>query len=248
MSGLCRGSAVVFVLFCARGTVLAQPETSSSPRLGAEVARTANAERGSETFRSGRLLPRASSERSATPLPKRGTPEERSADRANRRVAGSSAAGSLWKTLGALGLVVCLILGIAVLLRKHGPTSIVGLPLEAIEVLGRRNLDQRESIVLVRCGTRIMILGSSAAGLTTLSEVNDPVEVDYLAGLCHQSETESSVVKSFRQLLMRSKPVAAARPSGRLSPIEQSLSERMSGQFTQATDGSPDGSLENVDG
>jgi hypothetical protein len=76
-----------------------------------------------------------------------------------------------------------IILG-ARLWKKHGPLSRAGLPAEAVEVLGRRMLDPRQSIYLVRLGSRILVLGATPSGLSTLSEVTDPLEVDLLAGSC----------------------------------------------------------------
>ena len=69
-------------------------------------------------------------------------------------------------------------------------------------MLGRKPLDYRNTIHLVRCGSRILILGSSQAGLASLSEISDPVEVDYLAGLCKPSEP-GSVADTFNQLFRK---------------------------------------------
>jgi hypothetical protein len=109
------------------------------------------------------------------------------------RGAGKSAqSGGGWgTTLAALMFVVVLIVVGAKLWRSHGPAIARGLPREAVELLGKRYLDQRQCIHLVRCGARILILGSSPNGLHTLAEVTDPVEVDYLAGLCRQQHDDA---------------------------------------------------------
>ncbi len=115
--------------------------------------------------------------------------------------------GSAWSILGALGFVILLILAMAKLLKKHGRIAIGGIPPEAIDFLGRRNIDQRQAIHLVRCGSRILVVGSSPNGLSTLAEVTDPVEVDYLAGLCRQSGKDMGMVQTFRQMFARQSPV-----------------------------------------
>ncbi|MBT4866875.1 MAG: FliO/MopB family protein [Planctomycetaceae bacterium] len=112
----------------------------------------------------------------------------------------SSVGQSAWKTFGTLAAIIGLIVVGARFWKKHGPKLTGGLPVEAIDVLGKRSVDARQSIVLVRLGSRILVLGSTANGLRTLSEVTDPVEVDYLAGLCHQRDAESGVAQSFRSL------------------------------------------------
>jgi len=54
----------------------------------------------------------------------------------------------------------------------------------------------------VRFGSRLLMLGTSQEGVTTLSEINDPVEIDYLAGLCQPSEP-AVVSRTFQQLFRR---------------------------------------------
>jgi tellurite resistance protein len=53
----------------------------------------------------------------------------------------------------------------------------------------------------LRCGSRILIVGSTPDGLSTLSEITDPVEVDYLAGVCSRTDAEPGVGQAFKPLL-----------------------------------------------
>lgn len=124
------------------------------------------------------------------------------------RGAGKSWWGSLASLAAVLGMIV---LG-ARLWKKHGPPGRTILPAEALEVLGRRVLDPRQSIYLVRLGSRILVLGATPAGLSTLSEITDPVEVDLLAGQCRPpvEERPSSPRQSFATLFTGH---AAAGPS-----------------------------------
>lgn len=126
---------------------------------------------------------------------------------------------SFGMTLIVLSSIIGLILVVAKLWLKHGPIVSAGLPSEVIEVLGKRNIDARQSIHLVRMGSRILVLGSSAEGLRTLSELTDPVEVDFIAGACRSRNRDSAVTQSFRALfkkhLPRNEPktAAARRPA-----------------------------------
>jgi len=100
-----------------------------------------------------------------------------------------SATSNWWTNLGGLFVVLALILGIGVVLRKHVPGARSGLPKEVLQPLGRKLLENRHAIHLVRCGSRILVIGASPAGLNTLAEITDPVEVDYLAGQCLRRES-----------------------------------------------------------
>ncbi|QDU49735.1 FliO/MopB family protein [Gimesia panareensis] len=107
---------------------------------------------------------------------------------------------SIWGTFGALALVIGIILIAAKLMKKHNPLAAKNLPREVIEVLGRRPLDARQTIHFVRCGSRILILGSSPAGLETLSEVLDPVEVDLITGMCREQAEAARSNQTFLNL------------------------------------------------
>ncbi|MBI3865641.1 MAG: FliO/MopB family protein [Planctomycetia bacterium] len=107
-----------------------------------------------------------------------------------------------WTTLGSLTAVLALVYLTARVLKKSLPAAQRSLPVEVVQLLGRKALDYRNSVHLVRCGSRLLILGSSQAGLTSLGEISDPVEVDYLAGLCKPGEP-ASVAESFNQLFRK---------------------------------------------
>ncbi|HXY33409.1 MAG TPA: flagellar biosynthetic protein FliO [Planctomycetaceae bacterium] len=152
----------------------------------------------------------------------------------------------------ALAVVICLILILARLFRRHAPIFSQALPTEALEVLGRRFLDQRQSIILLRLGSRILVVGSSASGLQGLGEVNDPIEVDLIAGICRANKRGPGLGSPFLNLLKgqaspqtkprhqsdparRSQPRAPAPsiadepPSARLADPEQELLRRLRG-------------------
>lgn len=100
--------------------------------------------------------------------------------------------GSMLKTVTCLLLVVGLILVLAKFFGKQSGALRLGLPKDAVEVLGRASLDSRQHIYLVRLGAQILVLGSSSGELRTLSEITDPVQVDLLAGACKQQSAMPS--------------------------------------------------------
>jgi flagellar biogenesis protein FliO len=113
-----------------------------------------------------------------------------------------SASDGWWTTLGGLAAVLALIYLTARVVRKNVPAAQRTLPAEVVHVLGRKALDYRHTIHLVRFGSRMLMLGTSQEGMRTLSEITDPVEIDYLAGLCRPSEP-ASVAGTFSQLFQR---------------------------------------------
>ena len=135
-----------------------------------------------------------------------------------------SPGGGWWTTLGGLVAVLALFFVIARLVRKSAPAAQRTLPAEVMQVLGRKPLDYRHAIHLVRFGSRLLVLGSSQEGLQTLSEIADPVEVDYLAGLCKPSEP-ASVAQSFNQLFKRFQSTAVPEPDAGLEADSNSDSD-----------------------
>ncbi len=131
---------------------------------------------------------------------------------------------SIWGTLGALLVVISIILVSAKLFKKHHPMAATNLPGEVVEVLGKKPLDARQSIHFIRCGSRILILGSSPAGLEMLSEVLDPVEVDLITGMCRErSQTGTGMMNTtFKSLFQSSqKKSDQAAPSQEVNQFRQ---------------------------
>ena len=119
----------------------------------------------------------------------------------------TSTGGAFWKTISVLAVLVIVIVFGAKILRKHAPSLGGGIPAEALDVLGKRMIDRGQSVYLLRLGSRILIVGSSSGGLQTLAEVTDPVEIDYLAGLCKPRESSSSIAQGFLALFNRQQAV-----------------------------------------
>lgn len=146
----------------------------------------------------------------------------------------SSPSRSSWSaTVLPLLFVVGLIVVGARYLKSRSPNAARGLPSEAFEVLGRKAIDARTSVLLARSGNRLLLLSLSPHGLQTLAEISDPVEVDCLAGLCRATQRDQSLVEIFRSMLHKPE---GSKPSLR-SPKSQpgtapSIEERLAARHT----------------
>ena len=103
-----------------------------------------------------------------------------------------------WNSGIAVILLATFGVAAVMLVKKRHPQLAAGLPREVCDVLGRKRIDPRTSVCLVRLGSRILVLGSTAETVTPLAEITDPVEIDQIAGLCKVSE---SGLPSFSGLL-----------------------------------------------
>jgi flagellar biogenesis protein FliO len=91
---------------------------------------------------------------------------------------------SLASAGGALLLVVALFVACALLLRRRGPKPTGALPAEAFAVLGRAPLTAQSFAQLLRLGNKLVLVAVTADGAQPLAELDDPAEVDRIAGLC----------------------------------------------------------------
>lgn len=161
---------------------------------------------------------RMASSNPITPIDRQKQTNQSKTDSVSRR------SPSIWGTLGALLVVISIILVSAKLFKKHHPLASTNLPKEVIEVLGKRPLDARQSIHFVRCGSRILILGSSPAGLEMLSEVSDPVEVDLISGMCRERSQTKGMNTTFFNLFQS----AQKKP-------DLGIQNQVTNQFRQST-------------
>lgn len=92
--------------------------------------------------------------------------------------------GGIWTTVISLGVIVGGLVLVGYWLKPYA-VGAHGLPIEAMELLGRRVIEQKVAIHLVRCGGRVLVLGVSPEGARTLSEITDPAEVNRLVAACH---------------------------------------------------------------
>lgn len=180
---------------------------------------------------------RGGSSRPITPVDRQKLPSQ-----INGKNGGARTAPSIWGTLGALLVVISIILVSAKLFKKHHPLASSSLPREVVEVLGKKPLDARQTIHFVRCGSRILILGSSPSGLEMLSEVLDPVEVDLITGMCREraqaGRSNSAFLNLFQSTQNKSKQTDPLQPGERLRQAvkpdpEQPLRETEQQDFSE---------------
>lgn len=163
---------------------------------------------GAETASSAQLAPAPAPAPARTPVPiglpesaaqepalRRLTPRgETSVDDTDRR----SRLPSTGSAIASLAIVLIVVLAALRLWKSVGPTVSNNVAGSAAEVLGRCRIEQRQSLYLVRIGSRILVLGSGGGELTTLSEISDPAEVDLVAGMCRsQGGTASPFARMF---------------------------------------------------
>ena len=68
------------------------------------------------------------------------------------------------------------------LVRKSGAQPTFGLPSHVVEVLGRTVLAPRQQLYVVRFGPKLLLISHQLGQTQTLSEIDNPDEVDRLAG------------------------------------------------------------------
>lgn len=102
--------------------------------------------------------------------------------------------------LSSLAIVIGLILASFWFYRKAAPTMSGALPKQVVQVLGRTPLAPRQQLVLLRLGSKLVLVSNLHGEVRTISEITDPLEVDRLAGLC-ESAQPGSISDSFRSVL-----------------------------------------------
>ncbi|MEM7782536.1 MAG: flagellar biosynthetic protein FliO [Planctomycetota bacterium] len=90
----------------------------------------------------------------------------------------------LGKTLGSLALVLGLFFAFVWMLGKFNVSKPSRIPNEVVEVIGNKPFGQRQSLQLVRLGSKLVLLMNSPEGTQPIAEVTEPAEVEYLAALC----------------------------------------------------------------
>ncbi|MCA9190214.1 MAG: flagellar biosynthetic protein FliO [Planctomycetales bacterium] len=112
---------------------------------------------------------------------------------------------STWQILlsvgSSLSIVIGLFLGVAIMYRKTLQTGFQGLPKTVVQVLGRTPLASRQQLVLVRFGSKLVLVSLVQGEARAISEITDPLEVDQLAGQC-ESVQPGSISSSFRNILL----------------------------------------------
>ncbi len=115
---------------------------------------------------------------------------------------GSLGDGWLLSTLAALGVVLAIVFGIRWLLKRGGVVSTVTPHGGIVEVLSRTTVAPRSHVILMRVGTRVLVVSDSTAGMRTLASVEDAEEVAELLGAI-DSAKPTSMSQSFGSVMKK---------------------------------------------
>lgn len=91
---------------------------------------------------------------------------------------------NLQKIFGSLAIVLGAYFGLVWVTRRLNGGRVGGLPREVVEVLGNAPFGPKKNLQLVRLGSKLLLLLHSPDGTTTIGEINDRSEVEYLSGVC----------------------------------------------------------------
>ncbi len=109
----------------------------------------------------------------------------------------------LVSVVSSLLLVVGLFLGVAWCYRKTlSSAANGGLPKQVVNILGRTSISARQQMVLVRFGSKLLLVSVIQGEARTLGEITDPLEVDQLVGMCESSQPDS-ISNSFKNVLLQ---------------------------------------------
>ncbi len=128
-------------------------------------------------------------------------PFKSSTERAGNKVdAPRSPWAATFSMLISLFLVVVLFMGVTLMIRKSQPKQFQKLPHEVIEVLGRTTMGPRQQLVVLRFGSKLILVSQQPGETQSLGEITDVAETHRLAGLC-ESQRPESITNSFRDVL-----------------------------------------------
>jgi flagellar biogenesis protein FliO len=111
----------------------------------------------------------------------------------------------LIKTLLSLVLVLALMVGVVVVLKKsmYGRTSKRSSAVD-IELLGSRILQPKRSVFVLRVLNKVFVIGSSESGMQTLTEIDDDKSLMQLEEQQAESSGEAANALPFSTYLNKS--------------------------------------------
>lgn len=160
-----------------------------------------------------------------------GEPENRGQWHQSLGAALRQEAGSInWvRMLGSLAIVVSGWLILMALLRRLSGGRSGRLPATVFELVGSARLNHRQSLQLVRVGSRLLVLMVSPEGAHPVGEISQPAEVESLLAGCQsrrrQTRAEPAPATSFVPVA----PVGQREPVA-IEPILRALQQSLAGQ------------------
>lgn len=110
--------------------------------------------------------------------------------------------GWLLSTLAALGVVLAIVFGLRWVLKRGGVVSTATPQGGVVEVLSRTTVAPRSHVVLMRVGTRVLVVSDSPNGMRTLASVHEAEEVAELLGAI-DSAKPTSMSQSFGSVMKK---------------------------------------------
>ncbi len=110
--------------------------------------------------------------------------------------------GNSWllSTITALGIVLGLVLLLRWLFVRYFGGRLAVRSTPVVEVLSRSSIAPRQHVLLLRVGSRILVVSESPGGMRTLADVDDPEEVASLIGAVSSSR-DNSISRGFSRML-----------------------------------------------
>lgn len=100
-------------------------------------------------------------------------------------------------TLAFLGLLLAGAIVARRVIQRRREGRVEGLPKGSIEMLSRQQLDDELTVRVLRVGSRVLVVGSSPQGLSTLSEISDPGEFATITGKAEALAIEPQTASPF---------------------------------------------------
>lgn len=205
------------------GRFTASPGVNTPKTLSTDVPRTAanansqhlqtlpeNTQRGDASPITNVLAGTPTTTRPVTPLKRNSKLPSVDGNQSTTEPTTGSSAGAF---LAVLVVLLVFALGLARLFLKRSPYAITGLPTDAVDVLGRRAVDPRNSVYMIKVGSRLILMGSSPSGLSSLAEITDPIEIASLANVCAAAkQTGPDAAKWLGKLWPKTTTVVERRP------------------------------------
>jgi flagellar biogenesis protein FliO len=156
---------------------------------------------------------------------------EKASAKTERKSAGSL---SPWRMLMALVVVLVLLVSGAFFLRRYMRVSgRTGNP-NGMEILSKNSINARQSVCMMKVGSRVLVLGVSPNHMAALDVIDDPDEVATITGDIETS-LPRSISHSFGKFFKKESQQFEQERSDRLEGAEsESQSYRDPGQIQQA--------------
>jgi flagellar biogenesis protein FliO len=121
------------------------------------------------------------------------------------------------RVVGALGLVIALIVLLKWVGRILFPSVAGRGSSRVVEVLSRSSLTPKQQVMLIRVGSRLIVVGDSGTQMNTLCEIADADEVASLIGQLR--DEKSAAVSAFNPLFGRFRKRFETPPEEEPAPL-----------------------------